>query len=464
MVRLRYVIAVCVLLVGVDAVWAQEELIAPCMRECSSGFCIPGDFTPGGLQQCFRECHNNCEARIRRQVVRPKYFILELIYAPPGCTSSTVFRCPGQSSLTYANGSSTGSTTSVTSSFQSGTSLTIDHSFSIFGINLFETSATSGFSSTAETTNSLTVSKSESEQETLSSGSDDVDHNQDVFVLLINPAVVIESLEHRAIWNMGFDGPSPVTAHVTVGELRDPRKMRRSVFDTLVNGHGLTTTDFNTMLAQDPFSNGSTAIDPARFARTRWTVPYEPPVTTPTCAANGNCPCLSFTKQVTNDLLREQTTTSQSQYTTSLSTHVDFLDLTSGDNFTFTTTSSASSRQGSTSSAETTITCPSPTYTGSIDIDIYWDTLYRSFMYAQNHDGIAHRGRALDENGEPLRQEEIALTFDGATHYTITDNEGRYRFTGAPTEASHQTGQLVIRKMKKTVPLSTPSEVRIQTP
>jgi hypothetical protein len=297
----------------------------------------------------------------------------------------------------------------------------------------------------------------------LSSGGDDVDHNQDIFVLLTNPAVMIESLGHRANWNMGFDGPSPETVHVTVGELKDPRTMRATVRDRLVNQLGFTPADFTAILAQDPLANSATAIDPARFSRTRWSVPYEPPVTTPACAANGNCPCLSFTKYVTNDVLAEQTTETQSQYTTSLLTHVNLLDLTSGDNFTFTTTSTATSRQSSTNSAATTITCPSPSYTGSVNMDIYWDTLYHSFMYAQNHDPIVHRGRVLDENGQPLRQEEVAFTFNGTTRYTITDNDGRYRFTGALAEPVRATGQLVIRKTKKTVPLATPSEMRIQT-
>ena len=261
-------------LAGADMpVAAESILVGQCGADCSRRFCLPNDFTPGGLQQCYRDCHQRCARSLRTEVLRPRYYILSLIYAPPGCTSTERYRCPNLGSVSYTTGSSTGTTTSTTESFKSGTTVSLERGLSFEGISLFEMTSDTNFTTSVTSGNSLTISKAQSfEINTLGNG-DGIDHGQDMFLLLLNPAIVVESLGRNSNWNFGYSGPSALLYKVYVSWLRnEQRSMPDPVKDFPMNQYHFKQADFQTILAQDPFAEGSGTIDPARFARTRWTL------------------------------------------------------------------------------------------------------------------------------------------------------------------------------------------------
>jgi hypothetical protein len=435
--------------------FAQANLINQCTTECSRRICLPEDFTPGGLQGCFRNCRRNCEARLRTVVLHPKYYLLTIIYAPPGCTSSANAPCIDRGSVLYSTESTTGSTTSVSSSFTSGSNLSVERNLSIAGISLFDTTSSTGFATTVTQTNSLTVSKGEGLQLRADGNGDGIDHGNDIFVLLLNPAVVVQSLGAGSNWNMGLAGASAITLNVAASELRNPATMPAGVAAEFQR-RGFTAADFLTILAQDPFAAGATTVDPARFARTRWTLSYRPPTTTGAC--------LLASPFITNDLLQEHVLQTQAEYSVGLATHIPLLRLTSQDQFTFTSTNTQATRRGSGNRAQTTIPCPSQNYTGPVLMDIYWDTLYSSFLFATNTDPILQAGVVIGANGDPLRNEEVVLHIGGETRYTVTDNEGRYQFAapGGSQDNAGATGLLLVRNTRTSVTTGENSRVRIE--
>jgi hypothetical protein len=339
--------------------------------------------------------------------------------------------------------------------------LTVDRSFTFAGINLFDSSSTSGYTTTTQQTDTLAVSKAASETLSLDGGGDGINHDRDLFILMLNPAILVESAGSRAHWNFGIDGPSILTLQVSAGELKNPALMPSPVAEEF-SRRGFTSNDFGTILRQDPLATSSGPIDTGRYARTRWSVPYRAPGTAATCAST-NCTCAAFTKFISNDLMTEHTTTVQSEYTTATTTHVDLLRLTDNASFTFTSSSSQSSTSSSSNSAQTTISCPSPAYAGSPLIDIYWDTVYNSFVFAPNSDPIVHEGRVLDANGHPIPHEEVTLAINGVAHYTVTDEYGRFQFAASATTNLRAATQnhIVIRNKKIPVNLNVPSTVRL---
>lgn len=410
------------------------------------------------MRFCINSCRARCQQQLRTTPIHPKYYVLSIIYAPPGCTSTAGgFQCPARGSVTYTAGTTTGTTSSVSNSFTSGTSVSTDRSLSFFGVNIDFTD-TSSIATSTEQRDSLTVSRRE-EGSTITEGvRDGIDHGQDLFILLLNPVVLVQSLGRLTSvdWNLGIGGPSALTLPVSVSELRNPNTMPAPVAAEFQR-RGFTAADFQSILALNPFANGGTTIDPARYARTTESMPYRAPVLGGSCTVT--------TKRISNDLLREHTASSTMSYTTSLLTRIELLRLSQQDSFTFTSSSSMSSRAGSSSSAFAVIPCPSPAFTGSPLMDVYWDTVYQSFLFAPNNDPIAHEGRILDQSGRPVAHEEVALTIDGETHYTVTDNDGRYVFAAPASEirsGSERTGRLVTRTTRETVNLRTPSTVRMQ--
>jgi hypothetical protein len=395
-----------------------------CVANGHAGKCDGGETVAGSIDP-LRE--GVCKTPIRRRgVVNPKFFIVSVAYAPPGTTGSGP-----KSSVTYANGSSLGTTTSTEHTFTSENHTTaesdLDSFLTIKSTDDLSIADTTGTEMELRSTNSLAITVP-------ARGTDGVNHDDDVIYLWVNPSVDVVAEDNHVSWTLSNDGPSMTVQYVFVSELKNPSTMRSAVKTDLAH-HGITEADFGSILAADPFANGSTAIDPKRFVQTTTTLPYEPPLT-----ANEATPSITLT------MTNETTTTSTYKYKTDLSvgfsiklgTPDDFVSWFSGSienetKFTWTDSGSTTNTEHSDQSASVTITGPSVDYAGSTEMAVYFDTLYRTFLFAPVTDGLSLSGSVVDAAGKPMANQPVLLTVNGAKRRTVTGPHGEYRFYGAPT-------------------------------
>lgn len=142
--------------------------------------------------------------------VFPSYYIFTLIYTPPGCTPATNgYKCD-RSFVSYASGSSAGSTASIENSIGVSTELTATIAGQSLGGSFAET-GTSG--------SSLTISKATTNTVTWPASGvvspDGIYHDYDQFFLLMNPLVAMKgwhdpvtNLNH-AQWSLGTKNGAP---------------------------------------------------------------------------------------------------------------------------------------------------------------------------------------------------------------------------------------------------------------
>ena len=85
----------------------------------------------------------------------PKYYVLGLVYSPPGCTSTSSLKCTSAaSSVDYQSGSSMGTKVATSSSFSEGVSVAVDASFGVDNVGKFGASVSGGYSNTSSDSSS----------------------------------------------------------------------------------------------------------------------------------------------------------------------------------------------------------------------------------------------------------------------------------------------------------------------
>ncbi len=217
--------------------------------------------------------------------VRPKYYVVTVIYAPPGTNGGR-----SSSSVAYANGSTEGSTVSSSSSFRDSSSLTISTSGSLDLIGQASASLTLDSSHNQSDSRSLDIRmSSSSEINDPGPASDGVDHNHDLIYLWLNPLLQVKLFSGAngrvtsVNWGLLPNGPTILT-YVYVGWLKNPSQMPPGEAQ-LLQSHGITTADYAQILKVDPyassqpvFSSGrNPAPDPHRYQSLDTTFSYEPP-------------------------------------------------------------------------------------------------------------------------------------------------------------------------------------------
>jgi hypothetical protein len=315
--------------------------------------------------------------------LRPSYMLLTVIYAPPGTNGGK-----SASSVEYGTSSSTGSTVSATSSFKAGIDIK-----ATAGPELAK--VTAGFSFSDTNTNEVSYKQTYSDSSDLKipgPPSDGVDHDYDQFVLWLNPLLHIKAdTQKNASWVLDIDGEEMHFATVTAGELKNPASMAPGLQQALAAA-GLGPGDYLSLLnsGANPFVSvqpnfaGSNPTSPTTIDRNRFQpvqVPdlsYQPPVN---ASASPNL----ITYNLTNSVDQITTNTSEVQLGVSLGVTLGVKDIASldvTDSFTWTTTSSLSTEKNSSQSATLVIGGPAYGYAGSINLNVYWDTIYSTFMFA----------------------------------------------------------------------------------
>jgi hypothetical protein len=382
---------------------------------CDGGETVPGTIEPLALGKCIIPITG---------WVDPKYYVLTVVYSPPGTAGSGT-----TSSVTYSSGSTLGTETKSNKSFKSDVSVTAEAT--LFGVVTI--SPSTGYSVTKGTEGGLTVSKGQ----TISiSGQgrnvDGIDHDADAIYLWLNPRVHISAVGNKMKWTLGTSGGESMhIQYVRVGWLKNPSTMPSGVADELAR-HQITSSEFLNILSANPFANGSTTIDATRFVQTRTTFPYEPPF------AENEEP-LAYTLSVDNATTTAHTSSHEKEYKVGLKASVGtpetFKSWWSGKaevstEFTWTNSSSSTSTTTSTESASVTVTGPSFGYSGPTNLAVYYDTVFKSFMFAPVVHPLRVSGIVVTPLGQPVPYHPVTLTVRGVQYRTIAGRNGEYRFFG----------------------------------
>lgn len=430
------------------------QVDAKCNQECFQENCSQFTNAEKLLRaECIRNCRTQCTKAPPVTVLRPRYLIMSILYAPPGCTSTATATCAATSAVEYAQSSSNGTKVSTTSAFKIGMSVTVNANLPV---GPFEASA--GFTVSESNSTSRTLKKAQTLGLKVAGNADGVNHGQDRFVLLLNPAIAVSTQGNNVTWNVGHTGPSARLFEVFASELKDPSTMRPPVAQELQT-LGFTNEDFQTILSADPLA-ANLPIDPQRYVPTTWTFPYEPALASSDCNG-GVCSCISFTQELKNDLESEKARETSLAFAISMSETIGLSAISSlKHTTTFETTNSSSTANttGSSQAASATVVCPSTTYNGPVFMEVLWDTVYGSFVFVPlqlSAKATVQRGKVMDAAGKPARALRVDLTVGGKTFHTFTDRNGGYRFVVGKNlvGSALKTGTLTVKGKKQTVNL-----------
>lgn len=328
--------------------------------------------------------------------INPRYVVVALGYAQPG-SSSTV---------TYGTTTEAGTSTEIDHSFSNASSIEITLGFGTSD-NGFKIGTSTSLSQEHDTSNTVTVNKSAGLSISIpgvadagvSGPFDGVNHDFDWVYLWLNPAIIVQQVAPNGLPNALkwsgyiFDPNDPVGQPEIVGPiymawLKDPSTMPPGTADRLARqwagpNQGLNATDFQNILALDPFSNGSTNIDPTRFTLAAGqTLNYEP-------APGGSTPSsvtVPLTYVATSDLGANSTTTHTVGFT--LSANGSFLhnfftsSVNTSETLTWVDSTKHNTTATTTQSASMTLVGPSAGYQGPTGLQLYQDNVYGTFMFA----------------------------------------------------------------------------------
>jgi hypothetical protein len=395
--------------------------------------------------------------------IYPKFYILTVVYAPPGTKGGS-----SVSKVQYKQGSSTGTTVSSSSSFKNGVKVTASAKAGAATIG-GEFSADN-----AETDSSkMEVEKKEgSGIEGRAPNTDGIDHSQDLIYFLVKPQLDVTINGNKVDWS--FSGKSSVR-YARAGWLEKPETMEPNLKKELEGKFGFTADDYKQMLKSYPFASGKTAIDPGRFAYTGLNLPYQPPA--------GEDEAIPTWDMVLDNAT---TTTTGKAYQTSAAAGVSigaefgFLDIVKtklemSATWTWTSSNERSESDAKSQTASFTLGGPSFGYEGPIGVDVYYDTLYKTFMFAFPPEGTALRtsGVVRYATQGPIAGREVRLRAGGKTYRTFTNHRGEYRFYGTPlTGMEVQVKGIGKRKIQRTKPvanftvadeIATPKEPKLKT-
>ena len=414
--------------------------VGPCQRARCNGEFWEIEDRPNGTA-CSNSCgqgtcqNGSCDTEIRGSL-DPRYYVMSVVYSPPGTTGSGP-----KSTVTYGNGAKTGTETKTGSSFKHGVSVTAQRSIAGF----VSISGSAGYSVTNGSSNSLAISKKEETQISASGGtSDGIDHDRDAIWLWLNPRVNLAICGSKTDWTLGTRGASDMRLqYVYVGHLKDPTQMPPGVANELA-AHGITPAEYPNILTHNPYANGSPLVDSGRFVQTTTSFPYEPPY------APGDAP-MSYQLTLTNETTSSNTSSYERQYKVGVEvsggnkfTQWAGLSLKVNAEFVWTNSKQTTSSTTTTESATVRVTGPSFGYTGPTNLAVYYDTLYKTFMFKPITYNEDLGGIVVDVNGLPVAHQLVTMTVNGVRHQTVTGLDGSYRFFDAePGAGEVKVGDVV---------------------
>ena len=359
--------------------------------------------------------------------LQPKYYILAVIYAPPGTQGGG-----SKSSVAYGSGSTTGSTVSSSSSFKQNYSVSVSAEAGFLG-NGGEVGASFSYGRNSSNSQSLEIKKTSTHEISVTGPSTDgIDHDRDLIYLWLNPKINLRFTATQAVWGLGNNSLVDIQ-YVYVGWLKNPSLIPSGVAQRL-QAYGITTADYAEMLKADPFANGETSIDPERFQTDtlHTTFPYEPPF-----APDEPVPLMKFTAVYSDTAFSSSSLQKEYSVGLTISGSASFIGLAktkfkNQNTWTWTNTSTSSTSTGTSESASVTVAGPSYGYTGPTDMVVYYDVLYKTFLFApiETTLPLALSGSVENTSGELLSGKEVVVMANGTLYRTFTNAKGEYRIFG----------------------------------
>jgi hypothetical protein len=365
--------------------------------------------------------------------VSPKYVVVLLVaYTPPGTNGGK-----SSSSVSYAAGSSAGTTTSVSDTFKQSYSIAADSGAGLIGNG---GGAGLSFSYSRSVTNDQSIDVKKTTGTTITVPGppvDGVDHNRDYIYVWLNPLMNLAVTSSSAVWT--FAGTDVATIQrLSAGWLVNPSCrqdndhpscMPDNVRDDLKQ-FNVTEADFPDILQRDVLANGG-ALDPTRFQSLNFTFPYDPPF-----SPTDPVPTITYTQtSSTTSTVGSKVT---DDYKVELTIHGEgsFFDLVKAsvkntDSWEWTYTSSQSTSTGTSEAATVTVGGPAYGYTGPVDMAVYFDSVYKTFAFAPVvNQPIGLRGTLMQASGEPMVGAEVSVVANRVLHRTLTNARGEWRFLG----------------------------------
>jgi hypothetical protein len=410
-----------------DAGWVAwpKDAGTACHTDVGSGVCDGGD--PGGPGQ--QEPDRLGECIVPAGALDPEYRVIGVLYSPPGRNGGN------SSSVTYGSNISYSAQTETTKTFKQNYSLQATLEIPLISdlLKSFSASANAGFTLTSTNRNSLALKNSSVASETHNGPDrDGIHHDEDELMLWLNPRVYFAAHGNSTDWTLevnpdDHNGTDIERLTVKIGWLKGTMPMPPGVAAELAH-HRITPADYPDLLAHDEFANGNTAVDPNQFVRTGLSFPYEPP-TSQNGAPN------TYTLTLANDVTavtsttksRDSTVGAQVAGTIPLSQYLN-LRLNSSTQFTWTyqTTNTATAISGE--SAQATVKGPSFGYTGPVNITVWFDTMYKTFLFEFVRTAQPSlRGIVRSTLNEPLAHVFVYLRKGGRLYQTVTNARGEYR-------------------------------------
>jgi hypothetical protein len=361
--------------------------------------------------------------------VHPKYYVLMVIYAPPGVEGGGSTRGGSNSSVTYGSESTAGSTVSTSSSFKRGTSVSVTAEGGFLGSG---GSAGVSFDYSASTSNkqSLDITKSASTTITKPGPSrDGIDHDEDEIWLWLNPTIELSLTPTSATWGLGKN-PQADIQKVYVGQLKGRSEIPNGVLDRF-KAYGITAQEYPEILKADPPANGTIVVN--RFQSLNTTFPYEPPY-----APSEQPSTLTFKAEYKSTSSSEETYAWETSVGASVKGSLGFIALAKTemkyeDKWTWTGSNTSSSSTSTSQSASVTVGGPAYGYSGPTDIAVYYDLIYNTFLFAPvdtTLQPLSLHGSVKNSSGKAAGGKEVGLVANGVKYRTFTNTKGEYRIFG----------------------------------
>lgn len=396
----------------------------------------------------------------------PKYKVLTVVYAPPGRAGGG----SGTSSVAYGSGSSLGTTTSSSHGFKQAYTISATVKSGVFS----DSALSFGYSRNSANSSAEDIKKTGASTLSLTGpGVDGIDHDRDEIWLWLGPKFTLKMPSTNSITWEPASNQIMDLQFVYVGDLKNPSRMSPGLVQRL-QSYGITSADYQEMLQADPFAFGDVAIDTSRYKQLNTTFPYEPPF-----APGDGSPTLNFT--ATHTVTSTSSTTTTNEYNVGVTLSVGIGDpavfraaLKTQNTWTWTDTNSRADAIGSTESASVTVGGPAFGYTGPTDVAVYYDKMYKTFLFAFVTTPLFSgesdlralgtptvplaaplRGVVASRSGASVAGKEVVAVVDGVSYRTFTNAAGEFRIygprsparlvvDGAPVAPSASPGALVL--------------------
>jgi hypothetical protein len=434
---------------GTPAVSITFPHIGHCFQHAPWGTMTASNITTAGFTAAANGCFQP-EAtwtatgpKLNWGTVVPAYLVLTVVYSPPGSASGH------GSSVTYEADSTTGTTTSASTTFKSGTSSSFDVSGKVYGVG-------SGSGTGFEASHSVSYSDSMDIKKTTNStialtgpSKDEIDHDEDQIWLLLKPNIKLGLSSFVTRWMLA-DTKYPIQP-VLAGQLNGHKPMPDGVAKWL-NWAGITPKDYPCILARDPLAtqaDGITAkdypcigtsqagakspFDSGRFAPLDKTFAYVPLDDSGASSEQGY--------KISNSQTRTITTAVEDSYTVKISeSPIDasifgYFSAKANDtsSWGWTNKSTSGTANGKSQSAQLILRMPSSAYKGSTVMDVYFDTVYNTFAFVIRQidtSNVGLQGQLLTKAGRQAVYKQVSLIFGRRTYTTLTNSKGEFAFYG----------------------------------